>query len=236
MSSLHQAQLTLSPPVRRQRRYPSCSLAMLIQSASVTWRVLAHPGGNITGLSMLLTELVAKQLEILKEAFVGATRIGVLWNPTTPSHEPALKSIEVAAKKLGLHVHMVPAQTADELEAAISSMRQSNVQAFLDVASPLSFAQRARLAEFALKYELPGMFGYKQSVEAGGLVSYGADIRDLHRRAAVYIDRILKGDKPADLPVQQASKYELVINLKTAKALGVTIPPPLVARADEVIE
>jgi putative tryptophan/tyrosine transport system substrate-binding protein len=197
---------------------------------------LAHPGGNITGVSMLLTELAAKQLEILKEAVVGATQIGVLWNPTTPSHRPALKSIVAAANKLGVHVQMVPAQTADEFDAAMSTMRQSNAEAFLDVASPLSFMQRARLVESALKFGLPGMFGYRQSVEAGGLMSYAANNNDLFRRAAVYVDKILKGAKPADLPVEQASEYELVINLKTAKALGLTVPPSLLARANEVIE
>ena len=153
---------------------------------------LAHPGGNITGVSMLLTELAAKQLEILKEAIVGATRIGVLWNPTTPSHRPALKSIEAASKQLGIHAQMVPARTADEFDLAMSTMKQSKADAFLDVASPLSFMQRARLAESALKFRLPGMFGYRQSVEAGGLMSYAADNIDLYRRAAVYVGHLEK--------------------------------------------
>jgi putative tryptophan/tyrosine transport system substrate-binding protein len=197
---------------------------------------LAHPGGNITGISMLLTELAAKQLEVLQEAVAGATRIGVLRNPTTPSHRPALKSIEAAGDKLRIHVQMVPVRTADEFEAAMSTMKQSSAEAFLDVASPLTFMQRARLVESALKFRLPGMFGYRQTVEAGGLMSYAADNTQLHRHAAVYVDKILKGEKPVELPVEQAAQYELVINLKTAKALGLTIPPALLARADEVIE
>src|SRR5262245_44033790 len=167
---------------------------------------LAHPGGNITGLSMLLTELAAKALEIFTEAMPQARRIGVLWNPATPSHPLAVKSVE------------------------------ERVEGFLDIASPLTVARRTALAELALKHRLAGIFGLKIYVEAGGLMSYGADFNDLHRRAAAYIDKILKGANPADLPVEQASKYELVINLKTAKALGLSIPDKLIARADEVIE
>jgi ABC-type uncharacterized transport system substrate-binding protein len=197
---------------------------------------LARPGGNITGLSMLLTELAAKELEMTKEAVPHAARVGVLWNPTTPSHQPALKSIEAAADKLKLELRLVPAQTVEEFEAAFSTMKQWRVDAFLVVASPLIVAQREPLARLALKHRLPGMFPFKENVEAGGLMSYGADRDDLYRRAAAYVDKILKGVKPADLPVEQASKYQLVINLTTAKALGLDLPPTLLARADEVIE
>jgi putative ABC transport system substrate-binding protein len=197
---------------------------------------LARPGGNITGLSMLLTELAAKELEMLKEAVPSATRIGVLWNPTTPSHQPALKSIEAAGEKLRVELRMVAARTLDDFEVAFSTMTRESVDAFLVVASPLFVAQQALLARLALRHQLPGMFPFRENVEAGGLMSYGADRDDLYRRAAAYIDKILKGAKPADLPVEQASKYQLVINLRTAKALGLTIPPTLLARADEVIE
>jgi putative tryptophan/tyrosine transport system substrate-binding protein len=197
---------------------------------------LARPGGNITGLSMLLTELSAKGLEMLTEAVPGATRIGVLWNPTTPSHPPALQAVEAAGQKLKVAVQRVPVATADNLEAAFASMTQERVDGFVELGSPLFFNYRVRLAELALKHRLPGAFDFRELVEAGGLMSYGADINDLHRRAAVYIDKILKGAKPADLPVEQASKYQLVINLKTAKALGLTIPDKLLALADEVIE
>jgi putative ABC transport system substrate-binding protein len=197
---------------------------------------LARPGGNITGLTMLSTELGPKKLEILKEALPQATRFGVLWNPSTPSHQPALPAIEAAGEKLGVALYMVPARTVEELDGAFASMAQERVGGFIDVASPLTYSERARVAELALKHRLPGMFGIKANVEAGGLMSYAADINDLHRRAAAYIDKILKGAKPADLPVEQASKYELVINLKTADALGLEIPPILLARVDEVIE
>jgi ABC-type uncharacterized transport system substrate-binding protein len=197
---------------------------------------LAQPGENITGLSALLTELVAKQLETLKEALPHSTRIGVLSNPTAPSTAPAVKAVEGAGKKLGIALHMEPARTVEDFERAFASMTRERVGGFLVVQSPLFYSQRASLANLALKHRLPGMFGIKDNVEAGGLMSYGADTNDLHRRAATYIDKILKGSKPSDLPVEQASKYELVINLKTAKALGITVPSSLLARADEVIE
>jgi putative ABC transport system substrate-binding protein len=197
---------------------------------------LARPGGNITGLSMVHTEIAEKELEILKEAVPHASRIGVLWNPTTPSAPRVLKAVEAAGEKLGVHLRPKPVRTVDDFERVFTAMAQEQVDAFFDIASPLTYSQRARLAEIALEHRLPGMFGLSANAEAGGLMSYAADINDLHRRAAAYIDNILKGTKPADLPVEQASKYELVINLKTAKAIGVEIPPMVLARADEVIE
>jgi len=197
---------------------------------------LARPGGNITGMSMLLTELAAKELEILKEVVPHAMRVGVLWNPTVPTHPGAVNAVESAGEKLRLRLHLVPVATVDDFDGAFVSMSREGVEGFLVVASPVTFSQRARLAELALAHRLPGMFGSKENVEAGGLISYGADLNDLARRSAAYIDKILKGAKPADLPVEQASKYQLVINLKTAKALGIDIPTTLLARADEVIE
>ena len=197
---------------------------------------LARPGGNITGLSMLLSELVGKELELLKEAVPHANRIGVLWNPTTPSHAAALKAAEVSGARLGIDLFMVPVRTAQDFEGALTTVTQEHAGGLLVVASPLTINERVVLADLVLKHRLPAMFGLRANTLAGGLMSYGADLVDLHRRAAVYIDKILKGAKPADLPVEQASKYELVINLKTAKALDLTIPPTLLARADEVIE
>jgi ABC-type uncharacterized transport system substrate-binding protein len=197
---------------------------------------LPRPGGNITGLTMVMTDLAAKELEILKEAIPQATRIGVLWNPTTPSHPPAIAAVKGAGEKLGVSLWLAPARTAEDFDAALASMIAERVGAFLVLGSPLVVSARARLAELALKYRLPSMFAIREPVEAGGLMSYAADLNDLTRRAAAYIDKILKGAKPADLPVEQASKYELVVNLKTAKAIGLEIPPTLLARADEVIE
>ena len=197
---------------------------------------LARPGGNITGLSTLLTDLVAKELEIFREAVPQITRIGILWNPTTPSHGPALQAAKAVGQKLGVQLLLVAGRTVEEFDGAFSTMTQERVSGFLVIASPLSFSERAPLAELGLKHRLPGMFGSRENVEAGGLMSYGADYNDLHRRAARYVDKILKGVKPADLPVEQASKYELVVNLKTANALGLTIPESLLLRADKVIE
>jgi putative ABC transport system substrate-binding protein len=197
---------------------------------------LPRPGGNITGLTMLLTDLSGKELEILKEAVPQAGRIGVLWNPTTPSHPPALKAIEAGAEKLGVELGIVPARTRDDLPVAFATMVEERVDAVLVVSSPLARVERNLLAELELKHRLPVMFGSRWNVEAGGLISYAADLDDLTRRAAVYIDKILKGTKPADLPVEQASKYQLIINLKTAKALRLDLPSTLLARADEVFE
>ena len=197
---------------------------------------LARPGGNATGLSTIRTDLAAKELELLKQAVPHATKIGVLWNPTTPSQPPVLREFEAARGKLAVQLHMVPAATVEEFEGAFASMTRESVGGFVAVASPLTNSQSARLAELALKHRLPGMFGGKGDVEAGGLMSYGPDINDLARRAAIYIDKILKGAKPAELPVEQASRYRLVINLTTAKALGLQFPDKLLALADEVIE
>jgi putative tryptophan/tyrosine transport system substrate-binding protein len=185
---------------------------------------------------MLLTELAAKELEIMTEALPQARRIGILWNPTTPSHSRAVQAVQAAGEKLGLELREVSATSLEEFEPALATMTQENVGGFVAVGSPLFVGARELLATLALKHRLPGMFSFREQVVAGGLMSYGADPFDLYRRAAVYVDKILKGAKPADLPVEQASKYELVINLKTAKTLGLEIPATLLARADEVIE
>jgi putative tryptophan/tyrosine transport system substrate-binding protein len=197
---------------------------------------LSRPGGNVTGTSMLLTELAAKGLAMLSEALPHARRIGVLWNPVTPSHPRALQAVEAAGEKLGLSLRKVSARSLDEFDGAFATMTQEAIGGFLAVASPPVVSQGAPLAALALKYRLPGMFPFKANVMAGGLMSYGANADELYHRAAVYVDKILKGARPADLPVEQASKYELVINLRTAKALGIDLPPTLLARADEVIE
>jgi ABC-type uncharacterized transport system substrate-binding protein len=166
---------------------------------------LAHPGGNITGLSMVFTEIVAKELEILHEATPQTTRIGAFWNPTTPSHEPALKAVRAAAEILGVRLYEAPTRRAEDYEEAIASMIAENVKALLVMASPINYSDNAsRLVQLTLEHRLPAMFGYKENVQAGGLVSYAVDMLDLYRRSAVYIDKILKGTKPADLPVEQA--------------------------------
>jgi putative ABC transport system substrate-binding protein len=197
---------------------------------------LARPGGNITGLSMLATDLTAKELEILKEVVPHATRFGVLFSPAQPSHAPALQAAEVASTKLGVALHMVPAQSVEDFAAAFAAMAQEGADGVFVAGSSLTASHPVRLAELALKHRLPSMFVSREIVEAGGLMSYAPDLRDLTRRAATYIDKILKGAKPADLPVEQATKFELMVNNKTAKAIGLTIPESILVRADEVIE
>jgi putative tryptophan/tyrosine transport system substrate-binding protein len=196
---------------------------------------LSRPGGNITGMSMLLTELSVKELEILREIFPSAPRIGVLWNPTTPSHPTAVAALEAASEKLGVHLVLAPAATIPDLEQAFATLARERV-GVLVLSSPLYNANGELLADYQMKHGLPEIFANRGNVNAGGLMSYGADLSDLYRRAAAYIDKIFKGIKPNDLPVEQASKYLVVINLKTAKALGVIIPPTVLARADEIIE
>ncbi len=197
---------------------------------------LAKPGGNITGVSHLMSDLNPKMLELLKEAVPEATRIGVMWNPTTPSHPPALKALKEVAPQLRVQLYMVEARVVEDFEGAFAAMSRERVGAVLVVAAPVTFNQRARLAELALRHRLPAIFLYKENAKAGGLMSYGPDVSDSLRQSARYVDKILRGAKPADLPVEQASKYELVINLKTAKALGLTISQSVLVRADQVIE
>lgn len=197
---------------------------------------LARPGGNVTGMSMLLTELSVKELEILREIVPDATRIGVLWNPTTPSHPTAVKAVETASKRLGVELVLAPAGYVQEIQDAFALMSQERVSGVLVLSSPLYSAQAVLLADLQMKHRLPGIFANRANVTAGGFVSYGADLSDLYRRAASYIDKIFKGAKPADLPVEQATKYVMVLNLQTAKTLGITIPQIILARADEVIE
>ena len=194
-------------------------------------------GGNITGLSVLLSELTAKAIELLKEVVPKAKRFGVLSSPTVPSHMPTMRAAEAAAEKLGVTLHPALVRAVEEFEEAFAKIARADVQAVFVAASSLTVWSRPELfAQLALKYRLPSMFGSRDNVAVGELMSHAPDQLELSRRSAVYIDKILKGSKPADLPVEQASQYQLVINLKTAKMLGLTVPPTLLARADEVIE
>jgi putative ABC transport system substrate-binding protein len=197
---------------------------------------LARPGGNITGLALLQTEINRKAFEILISAVPRAKRIAVLWNPDAPSHTPALKALEEAARPFQLQLQTIAARTGADLESAFSAMARAHAQAVLVFPYGTYSAERQRMAELAIRYRLPTIFAVRDHVEAGGLMSYGPDYSDLVRRGAVYVDKILRGAKPADLPIEQPTKFELVINLKTAKALGLTIPPSLLLRADQVIE
>jgi putative tryptophan/tyrosine transport system substrate-binding protein len=197
---------------------------------------LARPGGNITGLAILQTEVGAKGLELLRSVVPAVTRIAVLWHPGTPSAAPGLKALEEPARRLRLELQPVGARSAAELEGAFAAMARARAQGVLVLATPIFFGERQRLGELAIAHRLPTMFQIREYAEAGGLMSYGADLADLYRRAAIPVDKILKGAKPGDIPIEQPTKFELIINLKTAKALGLTIPPSLLQRADQVIE
>jgi putative tryptophan/tyrosine transport system substrate-binding protein len=198
---------------------------------------LPRPGGNITGFSAQLTETTAKQLEIFKETVPQVMRIGVLWSSTAPSYRPFLQAAEAASGKLGIQLLSVGVSTVADFDGAFATMAQDRVDGVLVHGSSLTARHNPRLmAELALKHRLPTIFAISSNVDTGGLMSYASDTLDLTRRSAAYIEKVLKGAKPADLPVEQASRYQLVINLKTANALGLTIPPSILARADKVIE
>jgi len=198
---------------------------------------LSRPGGNITGLASIANEVVGKQLELLKEAIPQVSLVAVLWNSANPAFQTLqLREAEVAAKALGVRLQVLEARSPDELEATFAALTGRQAGALLVLADGMFFRHRARITGFAAKLRLPAIFQGKENVEAGGLMSYGVSIPDMFHRAATYVDKILKGAKPADLPIEQPTKFELVINLKTAKALGLTIPPSLLLRADQVIE
>lgn len=197
---------------------------------------LARPGGNITGVSMVLTQIAVKGLDLLMQTLARPAKIGIMWNPTTPTHPGIVKALTAAAETLGLQLVLAPVEAVGSFTSAFATMSRERVAGILVPSSPLTNSQPALLAELSLNAALPSMFANKANVVAGGLMSYGADFNFMYRLSARYIAQILKGVKPADLAVEQASKYELVINLKTAKRLDVTIPPLVLARADEVIE
>jgi putative ABC transport system substrate-binding protein len=199
---------------------------------------VARPGGNITGLSMMSPEVVGKQLELLRQVVAKLSRVAVLSNPANPGSAPQLRQAEVVARALGMRLQPLGAHSPSEIDSAFAAMTRERAGALLVLLDPTLAArlQRARIAELAARSRLPAMYALRLHVDAGGLMAYGADIFDLYRRCAIYVDKILKGAKPGDLPVEQPTKFELVINLKTAKALGLTIPPSLLQRADQVIE
>jgi len=198
---------------------------------------LARPGGNITGLTMSPGEgFAAKRLQLLKEAVPGISRLATLINPAQPDHRPLSRELQVAAEALKLKLQILEVRTADELESAFEAAAREQANGLYLLGDPMFFRHRTRVLELAAKNRLPASYPFREMVEEGGLMSYGVDHFEHYRRAGAYIDKIIKGAKPADLPVEQPTKFELLINLKTAKALGLTIPPALLFRADHVIE
>jgi putative ABC transport system substrate-binding protein len=196
---------------------------------------LARPGGNLTGFSLLAPDLNAKRLELLKETVPKVTQIGFLTRMGAATADPRFKEAEADAQRLGLRLHRLGAKGADDLESVFEAAKREGVQAMLAHPSTFVVTNRARIIELAVKHRLPVIYSGWESATAGGLMSYGLDIVDNYRRAAIYVDKILKGTKPADLPVQQPMKFEFVINLKAAKQIGLTVPPNVLARADRVI-
>jgi ABC-type uncharacterized transport system substrate-binding protein len=197
---------------------------------------LARPGANITGNSSMTAEVVGKQLELLKETLPKISRVAALWNPANPVFQAIQrKEAEVAAQALGVQLHIVEARGADEIDRAFAGAARDRVRALLLLNDPVFMAYRKRIADLSVKHRLTTVSGTLEYTEAGGLMAYGPSFPDMYRRAATYVDKILKGTKPADLPVEQPTKFELIINLKAAKQIGLTIPPNVLARADKVI-
>jgi ABC-type uncharacterized transport system substrate-binding protein len=198
---------------------------------------LARPGGNITGNSGMSPELSGKRLQLLREVVPGLSRVAFLWNPDIRGAVLAYKETQDAARSLRLQLQSVEVSRGDDLDRALSELTTGRAEALIVPGlNPVAYANRGRIARFAQRNRLPSMYGTRDFADAGGLMAFGPSAADLWRRAATYVDKILKGANPADLPVEQPTKFELVINLKTAKALGLTIPPSLLQRADQVIE
>jgi putative tryptophan/tyrosine transport system substrate-binding protein len=207
--------------------------------ASSNGSPLSRPNCNVTGLSLLLPELVGKCLELLKQAGPEISLAAVLWQPggyPGRTEQDMLKGAEVAARALGVRLQVVEARGPEDFDRAFSDVTRVRAGALTVLGTTMFFNERRRLVDLAAKNRLPAVYPQREFVDAGGLMSYGANLADSYRRTAIYVDKILKGAKPGDLPVEQPTKFELVINLKTAKALGLTIPPSVLARADEVIK
>ena len=198
---------------------------------------LARPGANLTGFSLFLgDEFSSKWLELLKEAVPHVSGVALLWNPTNPASSHYVTVLRGAADKLGIVLQLQPVNDPDQFEHAFTTIVAARAQALVVVVDPLTVRYRGRIVELATTNQLPAMYGFREFVDVGGLIAYGVNVPYLCRRAAVYVDKIVKGATPADLPVEQPTRFELVINLKTAKTLGLEIPPMLLARADDVIE
>jgi putative ABC transport system substrate-binding protein len=197
---------------------------------------LARPGGNVTGLSLMAPDLVGKQFEVLKEVVPTVSRVALLWNPANPASAPQVREAEAAARAVGVQLQLLEARSPQEIESAFAAMTREQAEALVVLTDSIFTNQVRQIAELAAQRRLPALYGLREHAEAGGLIVYSANPLDLERRAAIYVDKILKGAKPGDLPVEQPTTFQLVINLQTAEALGLTIPPTLLFQADEVIK
>jgi ABC-type uncharacterized transport system substrate-binding protein len=231
--------LTVAVPAIRAAREATRTIPIVMASvvdpvATGLVASLARPGGNITGLSNMAPDVTGKLLEILKQIVPNASRVAVLWNPGNPGNEPQLRAAEAAGQALGIRLQSLEARTPDDLDPAFAAMARQRADALVVFADVMLNEQRVRIAGLAAAGRLPAVYG--QEGPAGGLITYSANTPDLFRRSATYVDRIVKGAKPGDLPVEQATRFDLVIDLKAARALGLTIPQSLLLRADQVIE
>ena len=232
--------VALNPPSARAAKNATKTIPIVMRSTDdpVTTGLvesLARPGGNITGLTSMATDLIGKRLEILKEAIPRTSQVAVLRNPTVPDAPIKWQEVETAGRALKLQIHSVEVSGANDFEGAFKAATKHRDQALMVLRSPLIVNNQTKIAELAIKSRLPAMYDDHEFVDAGGLMSYGTDLADLHRRAATYVDKILKGRTPADLPVERPRKFEFIVNLKAAKAIGVTIEPNVLVRADRVI-
>ena len=233
--------VTLGPPAaiavkRATETVPIVVLAIGDPVASGLVSNLGRPGGNVTGTTRMLSEMSTKHVELLKQAVPSLSRLAVLWNPDNSSHTPALKSAETAAHSLAIKVRAVEVRSPSDLDGAFATIDRDRCDGLLFLADPVFFIHLRRMADLAAGRRLPAVSNFIEFVRLGGLMGYAPSLPEEFRRAASYVDRILKGAKPGDLPIQQPTKFELAINLKTAKALGLTIPSSLLQRADQVIE
>ncbi len=232
--------ITAGPPVTRAVKEATATIPVVMAQdgdpvGNGFVASLARPGGNITGMSQLAAEISGKQLELLKETVPKLSRVAVLGTSTRPGNAQALKETELAAETFGVRLQYLDVRGPKDIETAFREARQGRAGAVLVLQSPVFTSQRTQVAEFAAKTRLPAIYPQTEYTEAGGFMCYGVNTPDLFRRAAYHVDKILKGAKPADLPIEQPTKFELVINLKAAKQIGLTIPPNVLARADRVI-
>lgn len=221
---------------RATRTIPIVMSAATDPLASGLISSLAHPGGNVTGTSMMSPDLVGKQLELLKEVAPKVSRVALLWNPTNPGSAPQLREAQAVARVLGVRLQTLDARSPHEIDRAFVAMAKEQAGALVVLADAIFINQRRQIADLAAKSHLPAIYGMRDFAEVGGLVVYSAHLLNLHRRAASFVDKILRGSRPGDLPVEQPTTLELVINMKTARQLGLNIPPSLLARADHIIE
>jgi putative ABC transport system substrate-binding protein len=232
---------TLGTPATVAAKRATTTIPIVMESLSDVVRIglvlnLARPEGNVTGVSGFAPELSGKRLEVLREISPWAKRIGVLANRANPAADPILRAVELAGQRLAMKLHVVDVRKPAELEPAFETMKREHTEALVLVADPLLFSERLLIIQLAARHRVPTVYEDRPFPEAGGLLSYGPLARERFQRMAVYVDRILRGARPGELPIERPTKFELVINLKTAKALGLTIPPSLLLRADQVIE